>query len=206
MEYELDQVTSLNLDDVQSMKACMWALEHFMPYLTGRKQWNDSSLGKNLSNFVSISDEAFMLINLENQWVRWYSMYLAGATRKSNVETLYTSLVRNQMAENTPRNLCRKFGGWNAAGMKKFNYYLKLIKNQRKNRTDIEEDWRIAWNQKADLELSRKRKRVVKRLEKIEMAGNDLFPDEDDCSVDEEAIRREASASTVAMATNVTHA
>ena len=133
-------------------------------------------------------------------------MYLVGETRSSNIDTLYTTLVKDQAAEMRPRNLCRKFGGWNAAGMKKFNLYLKLIKKQRKNRKDIEEDWRVAWNLTADLELSRKRKRVVRCYEEIEMAGNELISDEDDCSIDEEALRREGAASTLARATHVTPA
>ena len=131
-------------------------------------------------------------------------MYLAGVTRKSDVDTLYTSLVKDQGVEKTPRNLCRKFGGWNAAGVSKFNSYLKLIKKQRKKRKGIEEDWRNAWKTEADLDLTRKRKRVVRRFEEIEMAGNELFSDEDDSSMDEEAIRREISASTMERASHVT--
>ena len=133
-------------------------------------------------------------------------MYLVNETRSSNIDTLYASLVKDQAGEKRPRNLCRKFGGWNAAGMKNFNLYLKRIKKQRKNRRDIEKDWRIAWKQQSDLELTRKRKRVVIRYEEIEMAGNDLFSDDDYRSIDEEALQREGSASIVASATNVTPA
>ena len=91
-------------------------------------------------------------------------------------------------------------------GMKQFNTHLKLIKKQYKSRQDIEQDWRDAWKTEADLELSRKPERVVRCYKEIEMAGNELFSDEDDCSIDEEAVQREGAAATVARATHVTPA
>ena len=136
-----------------------------------------------------------------------YICFSDDLTHSSEVDTLYTALMKGPSNDKKPRNLCRKFGGWNATGMKQLNIYLKPIKKQRKNRQNNEEDQCNAWKKEAYFELSRKRKQVIRHHEEVEMAGNELFSDEDDGSIDEEAHRRQRDAACVAiMATAVTHA
>ena len=121
-----------------------------------------------------------MLINLENQWKRWYDMYCTGNFKTSYIGTQYTSSGVNADNDNRPRQLCNKFGGWNAEGMAQFNIYSTIIKRMRKKRTTLEQEWRASWNLDSQMTISKKRKRSVVRAEAIETAKNDLFPSDDE--------------------------
>ena len=192
MPHQMNVISSRVLDDAAWIKSYFWALTLFMPQIRGKRDWNSNYLSQTLSSFVTVSDEAFMLINLDNQWNRWYDMYCSRNTKTSPTPTLYTSMGVSNNAS-TPRQLCNKFGGWNAAGMAQFNRYSILIKRMRKARTDLEEDWRTAWNHESDEVISKKRKRSLPRAEFIETAKNDLFSssDEDDDEEREQRMRND---------------
>ena len=208
MPYRMSEISSLILDNERWAKSYFWALTIFMPQIRGKRDWNSNYLRESLSSFVSVSDEAFMLINLENQWNRWYDMYCTGNTKVSPIGTIYTSMGVDANNNNRPRQLCNKFGGWNAAGMAAFNRYSSLIKIMRKRRSELEETWRTAWNDESELTISKKRKRSVQRAETIETAFNDLFPsdDEDDDDEEERVMRaaNEARYASIGSTNNVT--
>ena len=120
LPFTLAEITNLDPNNENAMKAYMWVLHEFAPCVTGRKEWNENYLGKKVSDFLSKSDEAFMLVTLENQWNRWYDMFITTDTTSSNVHAPYTTMSADKTAGDGPRQPCRKFGGWNHFGMGDF--------------------------------------------------------------------------------------
>ena len=182
MPYTLEDIISMDYEDCDNNNcAYFWALQEFMPCIVGKKSWNSNYLSTHVKKFITPSDEAFMLVSLENQWDRWTNMYTSGETRKSNVSAPYTSV--DTMGSTTTRQPCRKFCGWNQMGMETFNYYLEKVKESRKLRTEIEEQWKLCWNNDVDQFQANKRRKLaqLKVTPMVVRANHDLYTIEDEC-------------------------
>jgi hypothetical protein len=100
-------------------------VEHLAGAVIGQRKWKTTRCYAPLTKHMSVSDEAFMLLVLENQYELWM-----------NSET--TKVGRGKYTENGPN---KKFCGWTNEGMRRFN---ELIEEVRTNRNkpyskDVEE-------------------------------------------------------------------
>ena len=152
-----------------------------MPCIIGRKQWNQAAAVRSLSEFVTPSDEAFMLVNLENQLTRWTAMFETGNTKTSPVCPPFTATVQVATYKTKEfRQICRKYGGWNKAGIGAFNAYRIRIIEMRKNRGLVEAGWQKQWSLKEeDGRVARDGHDEVDHTVTVE-AQNDLFSDEEE--------------------------
>ena len=81
------------------------------------------SLKRNtISNVFSISDIAFVLWLLENNWDHWTDMKNNGNTKKSMVKTKYTIT-----GESGGSN---KYSGWNELGKKQYNDLFEIVESK----------------------------------------------------------------------------
>ena len=176
MPFTLKDISSLDFNKEHCIDAYLWALQLFMPCIVGKKCWNSHYLSTHLREYVSPSDEAFMLVSLENQWGRWTSMFNSGETRKSDVSPHYTSIITTGCS--ATRQPCRKFCGWNQDGMEAFNSHLGNIKEGRVQRIGIEERWRKCWNNEVEELHDTKRRKLAeaKYTPVIVRAHHDLYP------------------------------
>ena len=77
-------------------------MEHLAGAVIGQRKWKITRCYAPLTEHMSISDEAFMLLVLENQYELWI-----------NLET--TKVGRGKYTENGPN---KKFCGWTNEGMR----------------------------------------------------------------------------------------
>ena len=186
--FTLAKVTSLDPNNETSMQACMWALQKCAPSVTGHKEWNENNLGKKVSGFLSKSDEAFMLVTLENQWEHWHDMFVTNLKKTSGFPVPYNNMSAENTASDGPCQPCRKFGCWNQLGMTAFNSYVTRVKLMRKQPGSQEDYWKSCWNSKADeLLQSKKRKRNEHYLEEFVTAANDLFSSDEEDENDDDS-------------------
>ena len=89
-------------------------VEHLAGAVIGQRKWKTTRCYAPLTKHMSISDEAFMLLVLENQYELWI-----------NSDT--TKVGQGKYTENGPN---KKFCGWTNEGMRRFN---KLLKEVRTN-------------------------------------------------------------------------
>jgi len=96
-------------------RAFTFVVEHLAGAVIGHRRWKLNRCYTPLSEAMTVSDEAFMLLVLENNYELWKD---AASNRVGRGK--YTENARN-----------RKFCGWSDEGIKRFN---KLIEEVRVNR------------------------------------------------------------------------
>ena len=145
-------------------------VEHLAGAVIGQRKWKTTRCYAPLTKHMSISDEAFMLLVLENQYELWI-----------NSET--TKVGRGKYTENGPN---KKFCGWTNEGMRRFN---KLLEEVRTNRNklyskEVEETTfkTLAERYKAMLVGSRKNSRK-RRRHVCEHSDRDDDEDDDDYTI-----------------------
>ncbi len=96
-----------------------WTCDTFLPHVVGVHKFNRLSTKVCISDDISRSDEAFMLLVLDNNWARWTDMVKNGG--KSDVATKYTQRGRD----------AKKYGGWSLDGLKRYNLFMKYVEKNR---------------------------------------------------------------------------
>ena len=146
-------------------------VEHLAGAVIGQRKWKTTRCYAPLTKHMSISDEAFMLLVLENQYELWI-----------HLET--TKVGRGKYTKNGPN---KKFCGWSKAGMRRFN---KLLEEVRTNRNklyskDVEEATfkTLAERYKALLAGSRKKNSRKRRRHVGEHSDGDDDEDDDDNTI-----------------------
>jgi len=92
-------------------------VETLLPAAVGSKGWREDMCTKKLSDTrATVSDEAFVLLCLENMWGKWHS-----TTGSKHDRGKYTNGGSN-----------RKYSGWSVEGIKRFNELLRLVVKNRK--------------------------------------------------------------------------
>ena len=144
-------------------------VEHLAGAVIGQRKWKTTRCYAPLTKHMSVSDEAFMLLVLENHYELW-------------IHSETTKVGRGKYTENGPN---KKFCGWSKAGMRCFN---KLLEEVRTNRNklyskDVEESTfkTLAERYKALLAGSRKNSR--KRRHVCEDSDRDDDEDDDDNTI-----------------------
>ena len=126
-------------------------VEHLAGAVIGQRKWKTTRCYAPLTKHMSVSDEAFMLLVLKNQYELWM-----------NSET--TKVGRGKYTENGPN---KKFCGWTNEGMRWFNELIEEVRtNQNKPYSkDVEEATfkTLAERYKALLAGSRKNSRKRRR-------------------------------------------
>ena len=146
-------------------------VEHLAGAVIGQRKWKTTRCYAPLTKHMSVSDEAFMLLVLENQYELWI-----------NSDT--TKVGRGKYTENGPN---KKFCGWSNEGMRRFN---KLLEEVRTNRNklyskDVEEATfkTLAERYKALLAGSRKKNSRKRHRHVGEHSDGDDDEDDDDNTI-----------------------
>jgi hypothetical protein len=95
--------------------AFTFVVEHLAGAVIGQRKWKTTRCYAPLSKHMSVSDEAFMLLVLENQYELW-------------MESETTRVGRGKYTENAPN---KKFCGWSNEGMRRFNNLLAEVRINR---------------------------------------------------------------------------
>jgi hypothetical protein len=106
-------------------KAFTFLVENLAGAVIGQRKWKTTRCYAPLNKHMTVSDEAFMLLVLENQYKLW-------------IKTDSTKVGRGQYTKNGPN---RKFCGWTKEGMRRFNKLLEEVRgNRNKQYSDEVED------------------------------------------------------------------
>jgi hypothetical protein len=127
--------------------------EMFILHVVGAPVFRNKVTVALVSNFVTISDEAFALLVLENCEERWKLMRETTATKckKANKYTDGGTSVKSGKS--------KTFSGWSNKGLNRFNALFMMVKNDRERR-DNGFEGRFLERMKEKYP-KRKRKRVV---------------------------------------------
>jgi hypothetical protein len=125
-------VMTLSFDEILNLRQDSTGLyfnfiEFFIAPVVGKIFYKDNCCEKMVSEFISVSDEAFALLIFENSYETWCDMLKTNNTKNSGVFCKYTN-----GGSSTGRNASsRRYQGWNAEGIKRFNVLFDLVKADR---------------------------------------------------------------------------
>ena len=153
---------------------------------------------KSLSEMVTVGDEAFVLLALENNWERWidinnksknaHTASTRGDSKAIDSHTMPKCTHINKKRDDNTRGEAARvtWRGWNNDGMLRFNSLCKAVKRDRKNCAALDKTILAAIDpeEKSKRQKNRKRKRppVAK-----------AFVDSDDDETDDDASNSEDS-------------
>lgn len=187
---------SLSLDKLTELREDVDAFEIFVNRFlkpTYSKKWNyhvnyKRSEVKKIANIVSITDEAFVLLVLENNWDRWIDInnqsdnnYIPSKRGRSKPTTSsvmpkYTQLqVSGSISEQNQDNICK---GWRQSGIQRFNELCVLVKCNREEFGEVDASLLEKMNPKNSPEYV---KRQAKR-QRTSMTVKPFVEDEEDDS------------------------
>jgi hypothetical protein len=132
--FSLDMICKLRQANTdEEMKAFQWFFGEFMECVSGKRVWSrykyhdliSEALNRDTGvQIVTVSDEAFALLLLDNYIEKWKTKFVAklqGKGLEKRIDGKYTAATRVNFV----------FGGWSRAGQKKFNYYVNKVKEDR---------------------------------------------------------------------------
>ena len=82
-----------------------------------------------ISDYISVSDEAFAILIFENNYETWCDMVKRNNTKLSPVIQKYT----NGGSSSGKNGSSRRYQGWNSEGIKRFNDLFDLVKADRES-------------------------------------------------------------------------
>jgi len=130
-------------------------LEKFVPAVVGRRLYRKrlKVCPRDDNGLFSASDEAFMLLLLENSWNRWVDIYLNTAktviqARSNCLQSRTWKFVSDEPTLYTAGGIRYKHGkevratnGWTAEGVKRYNALFRIVKRDRAENPSIFREW-----------------------------------------------------------------
>jgi hypothetical protein len=120
-----------------------WLCTKLLPFVVGYKKWIKSYYKEPMSSIATCSDEAFMLLTLDNNYARWMEEALwiehnkdkdeKDRTPRRFVASKYTNSGKSQA---NGRN--KTFQGWAREGYLKFNELYQKVAEDRRTRAAFE--------------------------------------------------------------------
>jgi hypothetical protein len=101
-------------------------VQEFVRIVVGKKRWTHQCFRLNLSEYCSASGEAFVLLTLENNYMRWSDMAETGDYGDKN-HTAPPPLYTNAGKSNRKLGTARPFQGWSVEGYERFDVLHKLV-------------------------------------------------------------------------------
>ena len=126
-----------NMNNKASMYCYMQTLKTFIPCVVGSHSWGMSYLKKKISDFVSISDEAFMLVTLLNYWESWHKMRLKNTNHSGDVSVPAQFTMNTKGGDNSIKRT-NKNSGWTNEGIRAFSALCIVLERSRKERKEWE--------------------------------------------------------------------
>jgi hypothetical protein len=166
----LDEILKLRqLPRNSNNRAFTFIVEHLAGAVIGQRKWKTGRCYTTLSKSMSVSDEAFMLLLLENQYEMW-----------KDSET--TRVGRGKYTENAPN---KKFCGWSKDGIRRFNQLHVQVRDNRNKQycKEVEEATYKMLAERHKKMLGVKHKNCRKRRRLVLLDNSDGEDEDDDDSV-----------------------
>ena len=142
----------------------------FFPCLNCRKEFDDKKREKRISEFITVSDEAFIYLVLENNFDYWkrYASELNGGREISRDRTRTWDVQPKWTVSPKQRGKGASQCEWRREGIKRFIELGEMVVKDREH-TDLEEEMLIRWKSEGKESNRKKRKRTENDSEKIEI-------------------------------------
>ena len=103
---------------------------HFLPCVVGKCKWKKLVVLKKVPLFATVTDEAFALLVLENNWGVWLHEDAREYFMKNKKEQNKKEKGNNGLYTGHAKGATR-FGGWSVEGVQRFNELCEIVRNDR---------------------------------------------------------------------------
>ena len=162
-KYSIEDLHKLRSSTTDGEKATfLWFAGDFVETVAGRKTWGKQKYLKLMTEgtregekgLVSVSDEAFALLMLDNYQERWIKEKMEKKDKGNGGVQQDKTVVRGRKGKYTaPKMGNREFRGWSNEGILEYGRLLKMVRNDR--RLHKEENTLEKWVRQ-QLRMSRK--------------------------------------------------
>ena len=204
----------LDLEDLCELRENPRAFETFVNCFlqpTFSKKWNNKLKHSTrkiqfIGDILTVTDEAFVLLVLENNWERWidinnqsnnhFQMSKQGRSKptQSKMKTKCTHLNVKETGtkiDNIEKENAEVWKGWNNAGISRYNDLCLLVKNNRSKCKDVDKE---ALEKMQSIVSSQKRAR--KRARTTTESIKPFVEEEESCGDDEDSSDSEKESSS----------
>lgn len=155
---------------------------------------------KKIADIATVSDEAFVMLTLENNWERWIDINnkaknnYAPTTRgkatqfDSDVMPIYTYINKKRTNDAGDNDVHLNWRGWNNEGILRFNQLCSEVKEDRKINFNVDKNILARLEPEEKSRRPKKRRKMVSNVAK---AFVDSDNDESDSSGDESSSTEE---------------
>jgi len=170
--YDLDEFLKLS----QSGTAYTWMCTTLMPCVVGCKKWNKRHRKETLSVIATCSDEAFVLLTLDNNYNRWmaeaeWQLQHHGTDQKEYEQNKFLPDAKYTNSGKSKRNgRSKRLHGWSREGYLQFNALYVMVVADRKRRKQFELELLTTWQSL---------KRAQKDSQETEEEEEEIFPAND---------------------------
>jgi len=136
----------------------------------GKCKWKKLVVLKKVTLFATVTDEAFALLVLENNWSVWIKEDPKDYFTKNKKEQNKKQKQNNGLYTGHAKGAIR-FGGWSLEGVQRFNELCNIVKNDRIANEPFDiEYYEIMTKQKVD-----DNKKIKQRIVAYDELDNDNF-------------------------------
>ena len=149
-------------------------IHYFVSAVIGKMDYKKRLCSSLLSTYATVSDEAFAILSLENNYDTWMDMALTGNTKTSSVPCKYTNGGKSKGTVATSQHN----KGWSDEGLCRFNELFDLVEKNRATpfAKQFEEDF-CQW---CETKASGKCKKVEKLYTESVQVCHELWSDDED--------------------------
>jgi hypothetical protein len=156
-----------------------WLCQFLIPCVVGTKIWNKKKNKNVLSIIATCSDEAFVLLTLENNYERWMAeanwiVENDEIPEEDRAPKEYPGSKYTNSGKSKKNGRSRRLQGWAREGYLRFNALHALVERDRRHRAEFEHEL-LAIRQKENANFNRDRiKETLTDAEEEIFPANDL--------------------------------
>ena len=142
----------------QHEKGWEFICDELLPAVVGTTTWERRSVIKEISKFVTVSDVAFCLLTVKNNWEYWVSV-AAPTDQGTNEKLVYKETKWTSSTLVAGRNT-----GWTQDGLQAFNELCKMEDEDRKNNPTVESEYLVKKQAKQLMDQKKPRRVAIIEL------------------------------------------
>jgi hypothetical protein len=131
----MERIIELRNDPLEG-EYYMDLLDDLLKTVVGATKFKENRCERHLSEWFTITDEAFLLLCLENYWQQWHYEWMVSRIGPPNEEP--APEVTNPRYTGKTRGTKRS---WSREGMERFNNLAVLVYNDRRERGEDFDEW-----------------------------------------------------------------
>lgn len=120
-----------DIKNIRASEGYGFALRKFLPSVIGAVTWKRNACEDYLSNYSTMTDEAFVVFTIENNYDTWVAMAKKAKGKLDGKDVSGIVEVKPPYTDGFGNN-ARKYSGWNTAGKSLWNKIARQVQKLRK--------------------------------------------------------------------------